>query len=90
MITGISEGKTLVKHISCHFKCKFDGKNWSCTECQSEHKNWWSIVYSNKIILGILVYVLASVISKKHVLVWKVKVMYEIVNKLETVSTSIS
>ena len=27
MITGISEGKTLVKHISCDFKCEFDGKN---------------------------------------------------------------
>ena len=24
MITGINESKTLAKHISCEFKCKFD------------------------------------------------------------------
>ena len=27
MITGISESKTLTKHILCNCKCKFDGKN---------------------------------------------------------------
>ena len=27
MITGISESKTLTKHILCECKCKFDGKN---------------------------------------------------------------
>ena len=27
MITGISESKTLTKHILCNCKCKFDGNN---------------------------------------------------------------
>ena len=27
MITGINELKSLTKHISCEYKCKFDGKN---------------------------------------------------------------
>ena len=26
MITGINESKALTKHISCEFKCKFDGQ----------------------------------------------------------------
>ena len=26
MITGINEPKTLIKHISCKCKCKFDGR----------------------------------------------------------------
>ena len=26
MITGINESKTLMKHISCKCKCRFDGK----------------------------------------------------------------
>ena len=26
MIKGINEAKTLTKHISCEFKCKFDRK----------------------------------------------------------------
>ena len=26
MITGINESKTLTKHISCKYKCKFDGR----------------------------------------------------------------
>ena len=26
MIAGINESKTLIKHISCEYKCKFDGR----------------------------------------------------------------
>ena len=26
MITGINESKTLTKHISCEYRCKFDGR----------------------------------------------------------------
>ena len=26
MITGINESKTLTKHISCQYKCRFDGR----------------------------------------------------------------
>ena len=30
MITGISESKILIKHISCKYKCRFDenGDQW--------------------------------------------------------------
>ena len=35
MITGINEPKTLTKHISCKYKCKFDGRN-----CNSDQ--WWN------------------------------------------------
>ena len=35
MITGINESKTLTKHISCEYKCKFDG-----TKCNSNQ--WWN------------------------------------------------
>ena len=28
MITGITESKTLTKHISCECKCKIDGRKW--------------------------------------------------------------
>ena len=38
MITGITELKTLTKHISCECKCRFDGR-----KCNSDH--WWN---SNK------------------------------------------
>ena len=34
MITGISELKTLTKHISCKCKCKFDGR-----KCNSNQKS---------------------------------------------------
>ena len=35
MITGIIESKTLTKHISCKFRCRFDGK-----KCNSDQ--WWN------------------------------------------------
>ena len=35
MITGISESKTLAKHIPCKCKCKFDGKNCNLDQ-------WWN------------------------------------------------
>ena len=47
MITGIIESKTLIKHISCKCKCKFNGRNcnsnqwWNsdkcCCECKKRH-----------------------------------------------------
>ena len=33
MITGITESKTLTKHISCECKCRFDGK-----KCNSDQQ----------------------------------------------------
>ena len=44
MITGINESKTLTKHISCEFKCKFDGtkcnsnQRWNNDKCRCECK----------------------------------------------------
>ena len=35
MVKGINELKTLTKHISCEYKCKFDG-----TKCKSNQ--WWN------------------------------------------------
>ena len=33
MITGINESKTLIKHISCNCRCKFNGR-----KCSSKQK----------------------------------------------------
>ena len=35
MITGVKESKTLIKHISCECKCRFDGR-----KCNSNQ--WWN------------------------------------------------
>ena len=48
MITGINESKTLTRHISCECKCKFDGRNIICMK---------------KILFGILLHVLASIMD---------------------------
>ena len=46
MITGINKTKTLVKHISCVFKCKFSSSTWHSNEkwnndkCQSKCKKY--------------------------------------------------
>ena len=29
IVTGINESKTLIKHISCEYKCKFDGRKYN-------------------------------------------------------------
>ena len=33
MITGTTESKKLTKHISCEYKCRFDGR-----KCNSDHQ----------------------------------------------------
>ena len=44
IITGINESKTLAKHISCEYKCRFDGRKcnsdqwWNNDKCQCECK----------------------------------------------------
>ena len=44
VITEINESKTLIKHISCKWKCKFDIKKsklnpkWNSNKCQCECK----------------------------------------------------
>ena len=47
MITGINESETLIRHVSCEFKCRFDDKKcnsdqwWNndkcCCECKKRH-----------------------------------------------------
>ena len=66
VITRINESKTMVKHISCDCKCKFNG-----TRCNSNQK--WNNEYVNvsvKIIVcakiitvGILAHVFARMVS---------------------------
>ena len=38
MITGINESKTLIKHISCKCKCKFDGRKCNSNEKWNKNK----------------------------------------------------
>ena len=44
-ITGVNESRTLTKHISCKYECKFDSKKcnsnqkWNNNKCQCECKN---------------------------------------------------
>ena len=46
MFKGIDELKTLTKHVSCEWKCKFDGRNidsiqkWNNNKYWCECKNW--------------------------------------------------
>ena len=67
MVTGINESKTLTKHILCNCRCKFDSRKcnsnqkWNNDKCQSECKKLINITYANKIILGMLTYVVASI-----------------------------
>ena len=68
MITRVNEAKTMVKHITCNSKTKFDS-----TTCNSNHK--WntvmvnikvstkSIVHAKKIIDGILAHVFVRMVS---------------------------
>ena len=62
MITGINESKTLAKHISCEYKCRFDGR-----KCNSDQ--WWNnvdvnvknVMYVKKIMLIILLLVVVKI-----------------------------
>ena len=44
MMKGKNESKTLIKHISCEWRCKFDGRKcnseqkWNIDKCQCECK----------------------------------------------------
>ena len=62
MITGINESKTLTKHISCKYNCKFDGRKWNSNggitiNVDVSVKN---ITYVKHIIFGILLHVAAK------------------------------
>ena len=38
MITGIIESKTLIRHISCERKYKFDGRKWNSSQKWNDDK----------------------------------------------------
>ena len=38
MITGINEGETLTKHLSCECKCKFDEKKCNSNQWRNNNK----------------------------------------------------
>ena len=40
MITGITESKTLTKHLSCECKCKFNGKKCNSNQWWNNDKCW--------------------------------------------------
>ena len=74
MITRINESKTLIKHMSCECKCKFDcskynsslkwNKNRRQYECKSLKKHH---VCKNIKLYGILVNIIAKMVN-----IWKV------------------
>ena len=69
MITGTNESKALIKHISCKYKCRFDGRKsnqwWNNNKCRSECKNCH--IYE-KNIFGILLHVIVKMENIKQVL----------------------
>ena len=60
---SISESKTLSKHVSCEYKCKFDGRKsdssqkWNNDKCQCEN------MYMKEIIFEILLHVLPNIVN---------------------------
>ena len=65
-ITGINESKTLVKHISCECKYKFDGRKFNSNHWWNNDKCWCeckSIIYARNIVFRILLHVLAKIVN---------------------------
>ena len=60
MIKGINESKTLTKHMSCEYKCKFHDRKynlnqkWNNNKCQHDCKNPKKHRVCEKIIFEIL------------------------------------
>ena len=75
-ITNKNEAKTLVKHITCDCKCKFNSttcnsnQKWNNNKCQYECENYHQC---KKIIVGIL----AHVVVRKVISELKVSLMIE-------------
>ena len=66
MITGINEDKTLIKHISCDCKCKFNSttcnsnKNVIMTHANTTVK---SFIHAKKIMVGILAQIFVRIVT---------------------------
>ena len=66
MITRIKESKTLVKHISCDFKCKFNCSTYNSIKIGiMKHVNVSVkiIVHTKMVIVGILAHIFARMVS---------------------------
>ena len=66
MITNKNEAKTMTKHISCDYKCKFNSttcnsnRKWNNKTCQCKSKKYHKC---KKTIVGILVHVFVGMVS---------------------------
>ena len=65
IITGINESKTLKKHMSCEYKCKFHGRKCNLNQKWNNDVDVSvkSIIYVKKIIFGILLHVVAKLVN---------------------------
>ena len=69
MITRINQSKALMKHISCKCECIFHNKKcnsnqkWNGDKCRCECKNSKEYFVCEKIIFGIVQYVVAKMIN---------------------------
>ena len=64
MITSINQSKTLTKHISCEYKCRFDGKTCYSNQLSNNDKYQLFVrkfMHVKKILLGILLHVIVTV-----------------------------
>ena len=83
MITKINETKTLIKHISCNYKFKFDNttcnlnQKWNNETCQYEYNN---IVNAQKNIIEILANAFENGKNSKSIVDESVIVCYEIID----------
>ena len=69
MITGINEGETLTKHLSCGCKCKFDEKNVIQINggiIINADVSVKSTIYVKNIIFGILRQVVVKIFNKYY------------------------
>ena len=63
MITGINESKSLTEHISCEWKCKFDGENVSESIggiTVNVDVSVKKVMYVKKIMFGVLLHVIVK------------------------------
>ena len=66
MIKGKNESKTSTKHISCKYKCKFDGRKRNSNQKWDNDKYWCEFERHNiceKNIFGILLYVVVKMVN---------------------------
>ena len=63
IITGILEWRTLTNHISCEYKCRFDGRKCNSDQCWNNNKYRCECIKRHlceKITFGILLHVIVK------------------------------